>query len=530
MFSFTQVLVPSLLLASSVLGRVHPRAAAATTTITVEATVTQTVYWQAAASTTAISTGTKVSLNAAATALAKTTSTTTTAKASSATAAATSTSTVGTGSSKPIVAAYYPDWVSMTPEQIDWTKVDWIDFGKSFAVVDSDLNIVFTDSSSTGLLTRAVKAGHAAGKKVKLSIGGWSGSTYFSRSVATADARTALVAKMVTLYNQYNLDGIDIDWEYPSTPGQSGNIVAAADTGNFLIFLQLLRNALPASAKITAATQVWPFTGTDGNPLSDVKAFAAVLDWISIMVYDVWGSSSTPGPNAPLSDGCGNSLQPLANAYAAVKSWSTAGFPVNQIVLATAAYGYISTSTATTLVERRKERRRGGAQLSSVGDIGNWINFAGGAKRDPHGQLLRKSSLARKASMKKGLRKDHRKRAWSSKRSTTVTLYNDAGGSVDGQIMFNDLIAQGALVWSSTTKKWIAAGGFTRSWDACSSTPFLRSSASGQVITYDDPDSLSLKAQFALQAGLGGVNVWDIHGDTSAFDLLVSLRSGLGLA
>lgn len=44
-------------------------------------------------------------------------------------------------------------------------------------------------------------------------------------------------------------------------------------------------------------------------------------------------ASSTPGPNAPLSDGCHNSSQPLANAVAAVKSWTTAGMPANKITL-----------------------------------------------------------------------------------------------------------------------------------------------------------------------------------------------------
>ena len=49
-------------------------------------------------------------------------------------------------------------------------------------------------------------------------------------------------------------------------------------------------------------------------------------------------ASSTPGPNAPLSDGCGNSTQPLANAYAAVASWTSAGMPANQIPLGVPAW------------------------------------------------------------------------------------------------------------------------------------------------------------------------------------------------
>lgn len=53
--------------------------------------------------------------------------------------------------------------------------------------------------------------------------------------------------------------------------------------------LQDLRAALPAGALITLATQVWPFTGSNGSPLSNVSGFAKVIDWILIMNYDIWG-------------------------------------------------------------------------------------------------------------------------------------------------------------------------------------------------------------------------------------------------
>ena len=65
--------------------------------------------------------------------------------------------------------------------------------------------------------------------------------------------------------------------------------------------------------------------------------------------YDVNGASSTPGPNAPLSDGCGTSDQPQANAVAAFKQWTAAGFPAGQLLLGLPTYGYVSQSTATTL-------------------------------------------------------------------------------------------------------------------------------------------------------------------------------------
>jgi chitinase len=77
-----------------------------------------------------------------------------------------------------------------------------------------------------------------------------------------------------------------------------------------------------------------------------------------IMNYDVWGSwSPSVGPNAPLDDSCA-SVQD-GSAMSAVKAWTGANFPADQIVLGVPSYGHsfsVSTSDAlagpssTTLV------------------------------------------------------------------------------------------------------------------------------------------------------------------------------------
>jgi chitinase len=61
------------------------------------------------------------------------------------------------------------------------------------------------------------------------------------------------------------------------------------------------------------------------------------------------------------------------------------------------------------------------------------------------------------------------------------------------------------------------------------SQPWLKSSQTGQIITYDDPISISLKSQFARQANLRGTNFWEITGDSSSWSLLDAARSGLGI-
>jgi chitinase len=187
------------------------------------------------------------------------------------------------------MAGYYPDWSAWTlpPESVDFNRFDVVDF--AFAIPTWDGRLEFTQDDSSDLLQRLSKLAHKAGKRVKLSIGGWTGSKYFSTLVADPALRKTFVNNCVQAYWAYGLDGIDIDWEYPNAAGAGGNAISPDDSANFLLYLAELRQALPSVAIITLATQVWPFAGIDQKPLEDVSAFAAIIDWIIIMNYDIWG-------------------------------------------------------------------------------------------------------------------------------------------------------------------------------------------------------------------------------------------------
>jgi hypothetical protein len=66
----------------------------------------------------------------------------------------------------------------------------------------------------------------------------------------------------------------------------------------------------------------------------------------------------------------------------------------------------------------------------------------------------------------------HRKanlQAQEQKRASYVMVYNDGGGTSDGQVMFEELVSQGALTKDSSGE-YVGAGGFVREWDGCSST------------------------------------------------------------
>ena len=57
--------------------------------------------------------------------------------------------------------------------------------------------------------------------------------------------------------------------------------------------------------------------------------------------------------------------------------------------------------------------------------------------------------------------------------------------------------------------------GFTRYWDSAASAPYLYSSVKNVFVSYDDPESLSLKSKYVTEHGLGGVMFWEYSNDPS---------------
>jgi chitinase len=116
--------------------------------------------------------------------------------------------------------------------------------------------------------------------------------------------------------------------------------------------------------------------------------------------------------------------------------------------------------------------------------------------------------------------------AFRSRTSDSPALVKTDDGGNHGSVTFRSLIHQNALT-KMEDGSFQGSGGFVRQWDECSSTPFLYSSDDGQVISYDDPDSVKKKAQFARTMGMGGVNLFELSGDTDEWTLLKAIAGGL---
>ncbi|KAJ7636957.1 glycoside hydrolase family 18 protein [Roridomyces roridus] len=384
-----------------------------------------------------------------------------------------------------IASAWYPGWLAtdFPPSSIPWSKYNAMTF--SFATTTPDVSMVALDSVSAAALPEFVSAAKSNGVTALLSIGGWTGSIYYSNAMATADNRTAFVTTVLNLVSQYNLDGIDFDWEYPGKTGLSCNVVNPDDSNNFLLFLQELRGTSAGkNLVLTAAVGITPFVGSDGQPMDDVSEFATVLDRVALMAYDVWGSwSPTVGPNAPLNDSCA----PVADgsAVSAVNAWTAAKFPANQITLGLASYGH-------------SFRVSPSAALTSNGSLALYPDY----DNSPSAQPLGSSDSPGDAS--------------------ALDPCGDPEG-VSGIFTFAGLIQDGFLTANGT-----AAAGIEYTFDECSQTPFVYNQTSNVMVSYDDATSFAAKGRFINDQGLLGFAVWDVTGDQNDI-LLDSLHQAMGI-
>src|SRR6266446_5230150 len=76
-----------------------------------------------------------------------------------------------------------------------------------------------------------------------VSVGGWTWSGGFSDAVLTRESRQRFVESAIDFVRRHDLDGFDVDWEYPGLPGY-GNVNRPEDKKNFTAVMAELRAAL----------------------------------------------------------------------------------------------------------------------------------------------------------------------------------------------------------------------------------------------------------------------------------------------
>jgi len=123
--------------------------------------------------------------------------------------------------------------------------------------------------------------------KILFSVGGW-GSGGFSPMAASVDNRRKFAKSCLAFVEEYSLDGIDIDWEYPSLDW--ADIEASPDDKtNYTLMLKEIRSAFDRAGRKDLMLTV--AVGCDSYFIANTEMdkVAEVLDYVSIMTYDMRG-------------------------------------------------------------------------------------------------------------------------------------------------------------------------------------------------------------------------------------------------
>jgi chitinase len=176
---------------------------------------------------------------------------------------------------------------------------------------------------------------------VLVSVGGWLWSTNFSDMALTPQSRAVFIQSVMKFLTQYELDGLDIDWEYPGMPG-AGHPFRSVDKQNFTLLLKELRARFTTETAKTHKRLYLTFAaGASDEFLVNTEMGKAQLyvDTVNLMAYDYYeeGSDKITGNHAPLFT---NPNDPKKiSAADSVAAFEKAGVPAAKIILGVPFYG-----------------------------------------------------------------------------------------------------------------------------------------------------------------------------------------------
>ena|SRR5699024_6926777 len=227
--------------------------------------------------------------------------------------------------------------------KMDISQITHINY--AFANVNENGKIYFKDELQAAKQLAQFQSLKAVNPDLKLlvSVGGW-GADGFSDAALTKQSREKFSKSAITMINEYGLDGIDLDWEFPGQPGP-GIVYRPGDKHNFTLMLRSLRqhlDSLSNKRNLTGADRYLLTIASNDNQAyfdhTEMGKLHQYLDFINVMSYDMFTvGSETTGHHTGLYRS--SSKVPNRNTEAAVQRHLEAGIPSRKIVVGVAFYG-----------------------------------------------------------------------------------------------------------------------------------------------------------------------------------------------
>lgn len=218
-----------------------------------------------------------------------------------------------------VVLAYVTSWSGEMPDPTYVTHINY-----AFGHVSDSFDGVRVDNPERLRAITALKA-RKPSLKVLLSVGGW-GSGRFSEMAAEDSLRRSFAADCARTVAEFGLDGIDIDWEYPSSDA-AGISSSPDDTPNFTLLMRDLREALGEERLLTLASSAW-------GEYIDFAGIVDYVDFVNIMTYDMG--------RPPVHHSAFDRSERSGEMYCttSVERHVAAGFPIERLVLGIPFYGH----------------------------------------------------------------------------------------------------------------------------------------------------------------------------------------------
>lgn len=238
-----------------------------------------------------------------------------------------------------ITSVYLPVWKNFSNIDLKEKDIDIVFL--AFAKIQKNSIYFHEEESVQNEIKEGIRKLRDQYPKTKfvLAVGGYRADGF--SDAAMEENRSQFTDNIIGMVKELNLDGVDIDWEYPAFDAWGTQKARTEDTTNFTLLMKELReklNALPHKNKkyiltFAAGTQDWYFDHVE------VKQAERYVDFINVMSYDLTGKwSDTTGYNSNLyPDADGKSRDSVDKI---IKMYLDHGIDSGKLLLGIPAYSY----------------------------------------------------------------------------------------------------------------------------------------------------------------------------------------------